>query len=888
MRLKTGVLLGLLFMAALAIAGCEITVKYVVTFNSQGGSAVSSQQVEEGGRVIEPSDPVKGTMVFAGWYKESGYITRWDFESDYVYDDITLYAKWRSYLVTFDSQGGNAVEPQPLNGGDKIIEPEDMEYGNLIFGGWFKEPGCVTRWDFDSEVVTSSITLFAKWLPADAMGFEVYDTYSGSLKLISSNGDRIGSDVFIPAYFQGNKIVSVGPLAFNDQTELTTVLISSKLEFLFSETFDGCLSLERISVRQGSTSFSSVNGVLFNKDQTWLYLYPQGKTATSYTIPSTVTSLMSYCFRQAAALEHVSIPSSMKSISREAFANCTALTDITLPSSILDVSYYAFENCTALRSVTIEPAAAAIHSGAFSGCIALETITIPSTVTLLEGETFKDCTSLTTAVINAPVDGIGYATFEGCLSLTSVTLPSTVTSIGPNVFMNCASLKGLTLPSDLTAIQYNAFNGCESLKSMVLPSGVTLIGNSAFAGCPALETINIPSGVTQIGISAFEGCTALTGISIPSATLTIGEKAFMGCESLNSVTLATGVDTIEPWAFAGCLSLTSITLPSTLRVFGNSATDMSYIFDNCPALAAVNVAPSCYGYRSDNGVFYKVDNRYLPPRQILLLYPPAKTGSSYTIPDDVYIIGRPGFHGNKTLESLHANTANTFIASLDGVLFNKALTSLLCYPEGKPGVSYAVPAGVSSIDSYAFNGCNKLERVTIPSSVNVLSAPHFFGCTALTDIDIDPANTGIQSIDGVVFNPGLHSVEIYPVGRTAESYDVPDGIVGIDSYAFQDCPYIRTVHLPSTLAWISGYAFKGCTSLESINIPSGVWLISSQAFYNCSTLENIFIPVSVETMNKDVFTGCTSLSICCEAESQPVDWQNGWDGGRPVTWNCTP
>ncbi|MCK5768535.1 MAG: InlB B-repeat-containing protein, partial [Candidatus Atribacteria bacterium] len=67
---------------------------YSVTFDSQGGSTVSSQTVNHGVKVTEPTDPVWAGHTFTGWYKESVCTNTWDFDTDTVISDVTLYAKW--------------------------------------------------------------------------------------------------------------------------------------------------------------------------------------------------------------------------------------------------------------------------------------------------------------------------------------------------------------------------------------------------------------------------------------------------------------------------------------------------------------------------------------------------------------------------------------------------------------------------------------------------------------------------------------------------------------------------------------------------------------------------------------------------------------------------
>lgn len=73
-----------------------MTTKYTVTFDVDGGSAVEPQEVEEGGLVTEPEDPTKALFTFGGWYKDSEFVTAWDFANDTITANTTIYAKWET------------------------------------------------------------------------------------------------------------------------------------------------------------------------------------------------------------------------------------------------------------------------------------------------------------------------------------------------------------------------------------------------------------------------------------------------------------------------------------------------------------------------------------------------------------------------------------------------------------------------------------------------------------------------------------------------------------------------------------------------------------------------------------------------------------------------
>ncbi len=141
------------------------TTKYVVTFNTNGGSTLDSIEVIEGEKISKPTDPKKDGHTFAGWYKDDGLTTAWNFDTDVVTSAITLYAKWEVsvFEVMFDSQGGSSVAGFMVNKDGLISKPEDPVLEGFAFIGWYKEESCTNLWDFENDKVTQNVTLYAKW-----------------------------------------------------------------------------------------------------------------------------------------------------------------------------------------------------------------------------------------------------------------------------------------------------------------------------------------------------------------------------------------------------------------------------------------------------------------------------------------------------------------------------------------------------------------------------------------------------------------------------------------------------------------------------------------------------------------------------------------------------
>ena len=160
-----------------------IPYEYTVSFNTNGGSEVSSQTVEHYGYVEKPADPTKAadsnyTYEFAGWYKDSGLSQEFDFDNDFIEGPTTIYAKWYQtstvtpepdkFVVSFDSNGGSSVAPIQVEDGGKISAPTAPTKSataaeTYTFAGWYKDSALQNAFDFDNDTITDSITLYAKW-----------------------------------------------------------------------------------------------------------------------------------------------------------------------------------------------------------------------------------------------------------------------------------------------------------------------------------------------------------------------------------------------------------------------------------------------------------------------------------------------------------------------------------------------------------------------------------------------------------------------------------------------------------------------------------------------------------------------------------------------------
>ena len=412
----------------------EAKAAYTVTFNANGGTAVKAQSVSSGAKASKPADPTKAGHVFKGWYSDKSLTKAYDFNSA-VKSNLTLYAKWErevTHTVTFDPNGGSAVEAQTVRSGAKASRPADPAKSGFVFAGWYTDAALTEAYDFDSAV-KSDLTLYAKW---ETQPYAIL--YGDGLLSLQAGDDTDPSHGGV-----------LGKWAWDGSS---------------CPWYDKCFRVRSVVARDG--------------------------IAVSYGWALFLN------FSNCLSMDLSKLDVSGASCPYDMFYNCSSLASLDISgwdvSSAKQLSGM-FYGCSSLTSLDVvsgwDVSNASYLDAMFGGCSSLESLDLSgwdvSNASDLRNM-FRDCSFLETLDLSGwDVSNASklHNMFSGCSSLTSLDLSGWDVSGASDLsemFSGCSSLASLDLSgwdvsnaSDLSGM----FSGCSSLSTVTLGVGCgSLVG----------------------------------------------------------------------------------------------------------------------------------------------------------------------------------------------------------------------------------------------------------------------------------------------------------------------------------------------------------------------------------------------------------------------------
>ncbi len=619
--------------------------------------------------------------------------------------------------IEFRPCGSGPVDPTAISGvcgaeGDNVVWVLDPDAGTLTISG-------------TGAMADYSYAVDAPWID-----------YRSSIQsvVIDSGVTTIGSRAFylcrsLTDVTIAGSVSTIGENAFEWCSSLESLTIPDGVTVIGASAFEGCalssmfiprsvteigdnaflcatfsaeneppvtLYLQSIEVDPENTVYSSQDGILYNKQQTTLILYPFAAETDKFSIPDGVTEIGDGAFRFCTNLQDVSAPNTTRSVGKAAFQNCTALESVTIPGDVKAIGNDAFANCANLVSVSLPDSVTTIGKNAFAQCASLAAFAFPDELTVVDEHAFS---------------GSG---------LADVTLPDGVAEIAAYAFSNCAKLAFVHIPSSVTAIGSSAFANCTNLGFLCSDTATGLAGtyaaenNIAFRLCAGHES----AADTICGVCGAEGDNVLWALNLGNGKMVVSGTGAMDDftsaddtpwadyrASIQTVIVQDGVTTIGENAFTGCTPLTSVTIGEGVTSVGTGA------FSDC-ALTRVS------------------------------------------IPAGVTEIGKDAFACDATLLEIGVDPANTVFASNDGVLYNKAQTELILYPDASLRAAFEIPDTVEEIAAEAFKGAVNLMSIHVPAAVTAIGIDAFAGCNNLEYFCCDETGSYIRSyaaVNGIGF-----------------------------------------------------------------------------------------------------------------------------------------
>ncbi len=314
-------------------------------------------------------------------------------------------------------------------------------------------------------------------------------------------------------------------------------------------------------------------------------------------------------------------------------------------------------------------------------------------------------------------------------SIVKITINNSVTSIGEYAFALLDKITSVSISKTVKTIDSYAFGKCLKLENVYFQekSALTNIMSCAFDNCKMLKSINLQDceELSKIGYYAFNSCVGLKKIVITKNITNLGEGAFANCYGLNYIeynipNLTSNCENIFTHAGKDSRKLDVIFTDTVIKIPDYLFEGFSYGVDDVvcryPYITSVEIGKNVTTI--GNGAFYFCN-----------------TLRSIYIPSSVENISFSAFMSCSNLETINVDTNNKYYSSINGVLFDKNHTTLICFPN-KNAVEYIVPDGVKTIGCSAFFKNNNLTKLTLPISTLQIDDSALYYCTALKDIYI--------------------------------------------------------------------------------------------------------------------------------------------------------
>lgn len=334
--------------------------------------------------------------------------------------------------------------------------------------------------------------------------------------------------------------------AFGGCNSITGICIPASVKSMDGSCFAGC-NIKAYKVDNNNPYFTTVDGVVFNKDLSTLVAFPSAYPHKHYKIPDRTKHIGPNAFNDA-RIESIDIPDGLIDIGEDAF--CFSLVKkLNLPNSVKKIGQRAFRFCSQLEQIHLSAQLDEIPSQSFSTCPKLKILDVPSSVRKLYYSAVAWSDGLEQLILH---DGLEEIVDEGPLggcrgNIHEILFPKTLKKVQGGLFNYSPLIKSYNVAPDNPyfcvinealyskdgKILYAVPNPKRS--SFIVAEETEKIAERAFYCLPELRSVILPNSLHIIGDRAFQDCSQLESLRLPANITSVGVDFLMSCDNLKTV-----------------------------------------------------------------------------------------------------------------------------------------------------------------------------------------------------------------------------------------------------------------------------------------------------------------------------------------------------------------
>lgn len=449
-----------------------------------------------------------------------------------------------------------------------------------------------------------------------------------------------------------------------------------------------------------------------------------------------------------------------------------------------------------------------IGTRAFQNCTTIKQLTIPDGVTVINTGAFRGCENLEELYYNCSLTTMGTTPFENCTSLKTIYVGENVSSFARNADNNCYGTAVETFVVDENNLIYTSKDGvlyskrddgkydlelypiAKKAESFTISTDVATVDKYALSGNPYVREITIDgSDFGMNTVYALYNLSSLEKITLQGTYKYVYNPSrwVSSCESLNELYLYADLP-FSSTLFSECDNLTQIYIGADVtKVYGGLFGDTE---------ASFHVDEENENYTSYDGVLFSKGSK-----KTLVKYPSARADLSYTIPEDTEEIMEYAFSGCKYIQEISFRPINVCRIEDDTFVNCTALENL----ELGGDITYVSGSAIR------YSGAAEIKKILIGRNIAEWSYISNLGeFEKLEQIRVEQGNPSYSSVDGILFDQTGETLILYPSGKTADTYVVPETVDTIDAYSFSGNHHLISIEIPETVTTIKS-APSDCT-----------------------------------------------------------------------------